>query len=473
MESTEFKSRIVIDVGYSTPAGIERTKELLDWMRGGRKDQQSEGLGEEKKEGGKEGRGEGNRKACGKGGEVRDGGDRGGGGKGGRDKDDGRGVYCTSEENELREMVLEHLDRVVGEVFGVKSIGKTEKTGGGKEGKEGFTWANAVRGGRGERDKVVEGEAGITTTTITAAAATTKATTPPPPKPVIIPFGSYALSVHSRGSDLDILCLAPPLGGGITPMSREVFFDRLESRLTKEVGVWVVKEVTNLKHAFTPVIKFQVCGVSVDMVYAQISEGYTGSICSVVWGKGGGSEVVCRGMDERGIRSVNGVRVTQHVLGCVEDRRDTFEVVLRAVKEWGRRRGVYGNVLGFLGGINWAILTAFAVQRYPNKSPAEVLEGFFKIWGSWEWPNPVLLGPVVRERPEGWGGGNPWNPVCNKRDGMQVRGEKNERKTGGCRGWRGCPMVNFLCHDKPFTLTRRFAPLLAPLLAPLFAFASS
>ena len=78
------------------------------------------------------------------------------------------------------------------------------------------------------------------------------------------------------------------------------------------------------------------------------------------------------GLDQASARCLNGPRVTELLVRMVP-RYDAFALCLRCARLWARRRGIYSNKAGFLGGVNWAILAAFLCQLYPAAGPVKLL----------------------------------------------------------------------------------------------------
>lgn len=77
-----------------------------------------------------------------------------------------------------------------------------------------------------------------------------------------------------------------------------------------------------------------------------------------------------------------------------ENAYNNFLILLRYIRKWAKRRGIYGNKLGYLGGINCNILVAFICQLYPNLGPFSLLSFFFRKLSKWKWPEPILLNNI-------------------------------------------------------------------------------
>ncbi|KAF1319765.1 polymerase, partial [Globisporangium splendens] len=159
-------------------------------------------------------------------------------------------------------------------------------------------------------------------------------------------FGSYRLGVHSPEADIDTLCIAPK------HCSRVSFFQKVPILLE---ATSFVTELHVISTAFVPVIKMKVDGIPVDLLFVSLQVDSVPDSLDIL------DDNLLHGLDEPSVRSINGVRVTEQILQLVPDA-EAFRTTLIAVKHWARVRGIYSNVLGFLGGVNWAILVARICQ---------------------------------------------------------------------------------------------------------------
>lgn len=219
-------------------------------------------------------------------------------------------------------------------------------------------------------------------------------------------FGSMRLGVHTPDADIDALCVAPSF------IERSDFFSSFCTLMKNRDDIGMLSAVPD---AYTPVVKFNIDGQAIDMIFVSLCTSSIPVDLDVLDSRH------LRGLDEQGIRSLNGSRVAEWICRLVPNF-PFFCTTLRFVKHWARQRGLYSNVLGFLGGVNYAILVAFVCQRYPNSCPATLVRKFFQIYTQWRWPNPIMLTGIEDHPPaENDGRYLPvWNPKVNPKDGCHV-----------------------------------------------------
>ncbi|KAK3126063.1 hypothetical protein QOZ80_7BG0613390 [Eleusine coracana subsp. coracana] len=172
----------------------------------------------------------------------------------------------------------------------------------------------------------------------------------------VLTYGSYTLGAHGPESDIDALCAAPcfaTLQYHFFVVLRQILEGRPE-----------VSEVQTVESAKVPLMRFRFDGIAVDFTYAQLPAIDAAKAINTLDYK------LLQKVDTRSWRSLSGVRVNERIVQLVPDA-EKFQVLLRCVKLWARKRGIHCHYLGFFAGIHLAILAAYVCQRYPNASVNE------------------------------------------------------------------------------------------------------
>ena len=101
-------------------------------------------------------------------------------------------------------------------------------------------------------------------------------------------------------------------------------------------------------------------------------------------------------MDENMVRSFNAFRNAHLVYKSIasgipgellplEVRLQNYRSALLCIKLWAKRKGCYGSMLGYFGGISLAIMVAKICQMYPNMCAAQLIERFFFVYMIFPW----------------------------------------------------------------------------------------
>ncbi|GMU09956.1 poly(A) polymerase [Corallococcus caeni] len=203
------------------------------------------------------------------------------------------------------------------------------------------------------------------------------------------PYGSYPLGTDGAGSDVDAVAIGP------ASLPRADFARALLQELAPGTARYVAD-------AAIPLVKLSLGGVSFDLAYASRPEGVPAEDPLTLLALHGDR------LDSAGLRAVLGLADTLGLMDALardSARSERFRTLLRAVKAWARARGIYSHALGYLGGLSWTLLAAWACTRAtPDamRSDASLLAHFFSTFASWPWPQPVALTPeTARYRPDG------------------------------------------------------------------------
>jgi poly(A) polymerase Pap1 len=190
--------------------------------------------------------------------------------------------------------------------------------------------------------------------------------------------GSYRLGVHTEGTDIDIICCLP------RQVTKDNFFGDFLDELSARADV---SEVTPITEAVVPMIGLKIDGIDIDLLYSCLPFAQVNLKEKDIL-----DDNILRGVDDQTAKCLNGPRVTNMLYKLVPNFNE-FAICLRCLRLWGKKRGIYSNKMGYLGGVNFAILSAFISQLYPKAPAATLLKNFFRLMLDWKWPNPIRLCP--------------------------------------------------------------------------------
>jgi len=219
--------------------------------------------------------------------------------------------------------------------------------------------------------------------------------------------GSFRLGVAGKGADIDSICVIP------APLTREDFFsedDGIVALLRAKTDVSYVNPVTGAR---VPIIEVVWNGIELDVLCAIVLQPRVPQTPEDLL-----DDKILVGMDEASQITINGPRVTELMTKLVPDL-NKFKLVLRCMRLWGKRRGLYSNKMGFLGGVNFALLTAFVCQLFREAAPSTLVAKFFALYNQWKWPTEVRL-TIEVEGPEEMADVRQWNTAVNARDCMPI-----------------------------------------------------
>lgn len=80
----------------------------------------------------------------------------------------------------------------------------------------------------------------------------------------IFEFGSYRLGVHSPGTDIDALCVAP------RHIDRDKHFFGMLAPMLRNDPYKRVENLVEVKEAFVPCIKMTFCKLDIDLLFARV-----------------------------------------------------------------------------------------------------------------------------------------------------------------------------------------------------------
>lgn len=208
--------------------------------------------------------------------------------------------------------------------------------------------------------------------------------------------GSYRLGAYTLDADIDVVFVTT------RSISRAAVFDGFVNALLHAPGIEDVQPVPKTR---VPIIGVRIDGYEFDVLTCHLYSSDLPSrrdlLASYDW---------MSGLDEASTLAFSAIRVTELLIGSVP-RWDQYILTLRYMRLWAKRRGIYSNKAGYLGGVNVALLVCFVARLYPAAAATTVIVKFFEVFAEWRWgaANPVRLRTAESDCPV-WLSSYEWAP---------------------------------------------------------------
>jgi poly(A) polymerase len=203
----------------------------------------------------------------------------------------------------------------------------------------------------------------------------------------VLTFGSFRLGIITPTSDIDTLILIPQ------SVSRDRFYNEFVNGILGTLPD--VTECLLVTDARVPVAKVKYRGIYLDILVACVPP------TSIVSDMETPEDSLIFQVDEKCMKSMNGIRVADKILRLVPDPA-VFRAATRMIKYWAQVRCIYNNSVGYFGGVSWTMAVARTCQFYPNMSAKQIVERFFYTFCNWPWEEhrPITLcSPVEMKIP--------------------------------------------------------------------------
>eukprot|EP01023_Acetabularia_acetabulum_P034479 TRINITY_DN32377_c0_g1_i3.p1 TRINITY_DN32377_c0_g1~~TRINITY_DN32377_c0_g1_i3.p1 ORF type:complete len:781 (-),score=96.95 TRINITY_DN32377_c0_g1_i3:11-2278(-) len=206
----------------------------------------------------------------------------------------------------------------------------------------------------------------------------------------MLPQGSYYLQTDDPTSDIDVIVVT-----SCCIRRRNHFFGHhtlaLQAMLKQDERA---AEVVAISSASVPLLRFRFYGIDIDMGMCQLQHAEITDHLDY------SSEDLIRNWvaDEESRKTLGGWRSTIAIRDLWQGDPQSgifrnYKLVVRLLKLWAKRRGLYSNVLGYFGGINISILVGRILQTNSiHTTPAEMVFKFFKVYDC-EWGTTFGLFP--------------------------------------------------------------------------------